>query len=1033
MSLNPEWRDRIAHWRRVLHNLCYRPLGQVQLAGFTTLGHLRPEDALKEQFYPMPPGACWGQTWEYGWFRGEFSLPPTAAGERIALNLQTGSEGLVWVNGAIAGARDREHPYITLSLDGQPGANYEILAESYAGHGFISVGEGPIANGRAWLPPTPVEQVTVGESTYGAWDEQVYQLWLDATTLWELREKLDPLSLRVAEIDRALMDMTLLADVEQPRPGLLAGVKAARERLQPVLAAHNGTTSPLLYGFGHAHIDVAWLWPLQETQRKTARTFSTQLALMEEYPEYVFLQSEAQLYAMLKVDYPDLYERMAARIRSGNVIAEGSAWVEPDTNVPSGESLIRQFIHGKRYFRDEFGIECTLFWEPDVFGYSASLPQIMAGCCIKYFGTQKIMWQYNAGDPFPYNDFIWQGVDGSEVLAHIFHGYGYETSPKHLIDAWQGRAQKSGTQTLMIPFGYGDGGGGVTREHLEFLRRSRDLEGSPRTVITSPLTYYEDMERRGRPKERYVGELYFQAHRGTFTSQAQTKRLNRKSELALREAELWGCAAQLLAGYTVPLADLDRAWKQVLLNQFHDILPGSSIARVYDEAEAGYMETIAAAERITNAATAALIADRGESHLTLFNSLSFPRTTAVSLPCGECSVTDGKGQLLPTQLDGEHVQVEVTLPACGWSTVCVTPAAAPAGATSVATAVTAAAAEHGWVLENELLVAKFDASARLVSLWDKGTEREWLAAAGNEFLMYKDVPRMWDAWDIDSNYVEQPVPLAAEATVEVLSAGPLVAALRVTRQVNDSPLTQEIRLRRGSRRIDFVTSIEWQEKHKLLKVAFPVAIHADEAISEIQFAHVRRPNHKSRRYDADRFEVPQQRWTALAEEGRGAAVLNDCKYGVDVDGNAIRLTLLKSAMAPDPQADEGRQDVTYSLYVWNGSLFESGVVAEAYDLNSPVALAGGAAMDAERSLFGVSAPNVFIDTVKPAEDGSGDIVVRLYEAKRTATRCTLSTSLPLSRASQTNMLEDHVADLAMAGGQVTLDFRPFEVKTIRLK
>ncbi len=1029
MALNPEWRDRILHWRRVLKTLCYRPLGEVELSGFTTTDYLRPEQAAAGAFEPMPAGTAWGADWEYGWFRGAFSLPAEAAGERIALHLQTGSEGIVWVNGQMAGAVDRQHKYITLQAEGAPGTHFDILAESYAGHGFISVGEGPIAHGRTWLPETPAQQSTMDVSTYGIWDETVFQLWMDVNTLWELREMLDPDALRVDEIDAALKEMTLLADVEAPRIELLAGALAARDRLRPVLAATNGTSAPVLWGFGHAHIDVAWLWPLQETQRKTARTFSNQLALMEEYPEYIFLQSEAQLYAYLKHDYPDLYERVKARIQSGHVIAEGAAWVEPDTNVPSGESLIRQFIHGKRFFKDEFGIDCQIFWEPDVFGYSAALPQIMLGCGLKYFGTQKIMWEYNKADPFPYNQFIWEGVDGSEVWAHIFHGYSYETSPKTLIETWRDRRQKTDMPTLMLPFGYGDGGGGVTREHLEYLRRARDLQGVPRTVIASPLAFFEDMEQRGEPKARYVGELYFQAHRGTFTSQAQTKRLNRRAELALRDAELWSVAAQALKGYTVPLPELDHAWKLVLLNQFHDILPGSSIGRVYDEAERDLDEAVATGQDIVNAATAQL-ASSGDA-LTVFNSLSFPRTVLAEVPVSQGQAAGAQGEPLPAQWHGDKTLVEVTTPACGWTTLTVTAAAGDAPSVPDGT-VRAALTEGGAVLENDLVAATFDVAGELVSLWDKAEEREWMAAPGNAFLMYKDVPRMWDAWDIDSNYVDQPVELDREATLEVVAAGPLLAALRVTRTLHNSPVTQEIRLGRGSRRLDFVTSVEWQEKHKLLKVAFPVTIHADEAIHEIQYAHVRRPNHRSRRYDADRFEVPQQRWTALAEEGRGAAVLNDSKYGVDVLGNAIRLTLLKSAMAPDPNADEGTQEFTYSLYIWNGSFYESEVIHEAADLNVPVTVAEGAAAEATRSLFTLNAPNIFLDTVKPAEDGSGDVVLRLFEAKRTATRCTLTTTLPFTHARQTNMLEEHQADLPFSDGQLALDFRPFEVKTVRL-
>ena len=585
------------------------------------------------------------------------------------LRLDTGAESLVWVDGVVSGGCDWAHPDILLSNSGLPGAQYEILVESYAGAEPVLVTAGPVPHGTDHLPdPVEGRRRTLGTSTFGIWQEDVFQLLMDATVLWELREQLDPASLRVDEIDRGLMGMTLLADLELPRFEMLNGIRMARQRLVPLLAAQNSTTSPVLHAFGHAHIDVAWLWPVAETERKVARTAANQLELLSSYGEYVFLQSQAQLYVMLRSRYPDLYDRVRAHVTRGQWNVEGSAWVEPDTNITGGESLIRQFIHGKRFFREEFERNTRIFWEPDVFGYSAALPQIMRGCGIPYFATQKIMWGYNDGDPFPYNDFLWQGIDGSQVLAHIFHGYGYETSPKHLVEAWASRAQKSGTSGLMLPFGYGDGGGGATREHLEYLLRARNLEGAPRTRIAPPIEYFEKLAERGATLPQYVGELYFQAHRGTYTSQARTKLLNRRAEVGLREAEFWASTASAITGSAAPLTDLERVWKRVLTNQFHDVLPGSSIGRVYEEAESDLSEIIAFADGVTRAAVSALVTDRSGA-VTAFNSLSFPRRVLIAIPDDDGIVSDVMGAPLVTQSQEKQRLVEVTIPPCGWTTV----------------------------------------------------------------------------------------------------------------------------------------------------------------------------------------------------------------------------------------------------------------------------------------------------------------------------------------------------------------------------
>jgi alpha-mannosidase len=1027
--LTIEWKHRIDNWRREVPNHVYRSLGPVELSGRITKDQLTVEEAEQGDFQPMSPGTKWGAKWEYGWFKGTVTLPAGAKGKRIVLMVDVGAESAVYVDGVATGAASPPPPMwvrrrhgalfyreILLSASGVPGETYEIMVEGYAGHGPRVSYAGPTPLDRETVPEPPPAQATIGQSTFGIWQEDVYQLAVDVETLYEVRENLDEDSLRVQEIDAGLRDFTTIVDFELPNDEMLETVRACRARLKPLLECVNGSTAPTMYAFGHAHIDVAWLWPLAETERKCVRTFASQLALMELYPEFKFLQSQPHLYWMVKNHYPKLYKRIKKAIEAGQFLAEGGMWVEADTNVTGGESLIRQFIHGKRFYKEELGVDCELMWLPDVFGYSGAMPQIMVGCGIKYFSTQKIFWAYNGGDPFPFNTFWWEGIDGSQILVHLHNDYNSRMNPASVIERWKQRVQKDGFSTRLMPFGWGDGGGGPTRNHLEFARRQRNLEGVPKVVIASPIDYFEDQEQKPIPN-RYVGELYFQAHRGTYTSQARTKRGNRKSEYALREAEMWGVAAAALKGFAFPMETMDTTWKKVLLNQFHDIIPGSSIGRVYEEAEASYAEAIETADGVTADATSALT--NGAQALTVLNSLSWERSLLVPLPEGFDGAKGSDG-VLSVQTAGGRAWAEVTVPACGWTTV------EPADPLAVSNTLRA----KPGLLENDLIRVELDATGEITSIVDKESGRELAAGVCNQFRMYKDVPTGWDAWDLDSMYEETPAELSPEASVEVIAGGPLVAKLRVTRTINNSPMTQVISLRRGSRRVDFHTVIDWQERHKLLKVNFPVTIHANEAVHEIQFGHIARPNHMSRPFDADRFEVSMHKWTALMESGRGCAVLNDCKYGVNVLGNSINLTLLKSALAPDMYADRGHQELTYAFYAWNGSFLESELVQEGYDLNTPTTTAVGAA--GEASLFSLDAPNVIIDTVKPAEDGSGDIVVRMYESKHTATQCTLATSLPVVKATRTNMLEEEQAELALADNKIVLAFMPFEIKTIRL-
>lgn len=1038
MALSKEWEKRIQCWMNELKRHFYIPLGTVEFSGFITKQHLNILEVLKREFKPMPPGTKWGAKWEYGWFKGTVVLPKEAEGKRIVLKADVGGESLIYINGIIVGARDREHSEVTLSMKGVPGEKYEILIESYAGHGACIENAPPLPPGRILIPEPGPTQVVVGESSFGIWEEDAYQLWMDVDTLYKLRCSLDENSLRVAEIDKALKEFTLIVDFEQPYEQRLKTFKACREKLKSILECTNGSTAPTMFIFGQSHLDLAWLWPVDETIRKCARTLSTQIALMEEYPEYKFLLSQPPIFIILKEHYPELYERVKEKVNSGQLIPEGGMWVEADTNIPGGESLIRQLIYGKRFFFEEFGIKSELLWLPDVFGFTAALPQILKGCEIKYFATQKIFRNYNGGDPFPYNTFIWEGIDGSQILTHIYYKNNSPVDPETVIKRWNERRQKNDISTFLFPFGYGDGGGGPTRDHLEYVKRIRDLEGCPRTRMCHPNEFFEDIEKEGLPKNKYVGELYFQAHRGTYTSQAKTKRGNRKCEFALREAELWSAVAKAISNFEYPYDEIEKLWKIVLFNQFHDIIAGTSIRRVHEEAEKDYCYVLRRTNNIIRSAVSAITnLNNNENNdetteITVFNSLSWDRIELIPLPVNTQYVYSFSGQNLPIQVIGDRVFTEVKIPSCGWTTLKIIKGNSMQGYNcKIEKSELPIVKASERILENEYLRIQFNEKGEIVSIYDKEAGYELAAGLCNSFRMYKDVTTCYDAWDIDSMYEELPVELSEKANIKVLCEGPLAGGIVVERLLNNSLMKQEIILRRASRRLEFRTVIDWKESHKLLKVAFPVNIHTNEGVHEIQFGYIKRPNHRSRQYDADRFEVCNHKWTAVMEENRGFAVLNDCKYGVNVIGGSINLTLLKSALAPDMYADKGVHEFTYAFYCWNGPFIESGIVREAYELNCPVFTTIGSA--GERSLFRVDKPNIVIETVKLAEDRSHDIIVRLYETARATTKCTLYTEFPIGRAEQTNMLEKAEKELEVVDQKIKLEFRPFEIKTIRIK
>jgi len=1038
MALGRDWELRIENWCQAVRQRVATPVRELPAEFAATMDQLAPEKARRLRFRPIRPGQRWGRKWEYGWFRCTARVPPVAAGNRVVLTARPGerTESIVFIDGEAAGGLDRWHDHVDLTAIARPGQRLKVLIESYAGHGPTPVHCSFLLPGAEPAPPTPPRQQSFGGAALCEWNEPAYQLWIDAETVRRLIPALPADSLRRLRLEEAIRDVTTALDPEAPREEFDAAIPAARKLLAPVLSARNGATAPEMYCFGHAHIDVAWLWPLAQTFRKSAHTFATALALMDRYKEFRFLQSQAQLYEFLKAQYPGIYAGIKRAVRRGQWMPEGAMWVEADTNVSGGEALIRQFLYGRRFFKQEFGVESQVCWLPDVFGYSANLPQILRGCGMKYFTTQKLFWNYYGGTTFPYETFMWQGIDGTEILTHLHRNYNAETHPQAVAGRWRDCVDKAGTHKFLYPFGWGDGGGGPTRDHLEHLRRQRDLEGLPRTRYAWPGEFFAELAKTP-PQARYAGELYLEVHRGTYTSQARTKRGNRKCELALREAEMWSAAAAAVHGRPYPARELERAWKKVLLNQFHDILPGSSIARVYQQAEKLYAEVLVDCERLSAAARRSLAP--GRAGWTVWNSLSWPRDVLVSLPAANPDAHRG-----PVDSDGTPLPAQVVGRGSSRRLLVAVPAVPPVGCKTIRLAsgrpadcpspATARAARGGAVMENEHLRLRINSRGEIAELYDKSAARQLVPPGQtmNRLELYRDNPGSWDAWDIDIAYKQSPVRLGPAEAVDVVAAGPLEGRVAVRRPLGRSKLSQEIVLRAGSRRIDFETRVDWRQPHRLLKVAFPADLSAATLRGEIQFGHVVRPRHRNTEFERQRFEWPAQKWADLSEAGYGMAVLNDCKYGYDFLDGVLRLTLLRAPVLPDPGADRGRHEFTYSLLPHHGPFADGQVVRAAYELNVPALVLPGRREGGRWSFLEVSNPAIVVETVKRSEDGRGT-VVRLYESVGAAAEARVRVAAGAEAPAECDMLENPRRGLRPAGdGTVRLRFRPFEVKTVRL-
>jgi alpha-mannosidase len=814
----------------------------------------------------------------------------------------------------------------------------------------------------------------------------------------------------------------------------------AETSLTEALQAIEKTSDITIHTVGHTHIDVAWLWRLRNTREKSARSFSTVLHLMKQFPEYLFLQTQPQLYDYIKTDYPEIYEQMKARIAEGQWEAGGAMWLEADCNIPSGESLVRQILQGKNFFKEEFGVDCTYLWLPDVFGYSWALPQILTKSGIKTMMTTKISWnQYNR---MPHDTFYWKGIDGSEILTHFittpepwngpdswFYTYNGFITAKTVKGAWTGYRDKDLSKDLLLSYGYGDGGGGVNRHMLEMRRRLDMMPGMPNVKTSTAGEFFEKLHQNVAESNGYIhkwdGELYLEYHRGTYTSQAFMKQTNRKLELLYRRVEFLSSWISE-NGEWIGDNELKDGWKIILRNQFHDIIPGSSIHEVYEDAREEYAEALEIIQQVETKIVENGV-DDADRFVVVFNSThqTGKRNVFISQFADFAAGiwTDESGTVLPSQKrpDGWLVAVD-TLPSFGAKQLSFEPAEAASE--------TANFTYHDRKLETPFYEVEWNEFGQLTKIYDKEAERHVLAEGqkGNVLQIFEDKPLAHDAWDIDLFYQEKMEEICDITTFEVAENGELAFSILVTWKYHHSDISQRIVFYQNDRRIDFETNVDWHEKRRLLKASFPVDIRATEATYDIQYGNVKRPTHWNTSWDMAKFETVGHQWADLSEPDYGVSLLNDSKYGYDIKENVMRLTLLKSAIHPDPQADQGQHSFTYSLYPHSGDWRQGKTVEKAWDLNDPIAAVEGK-WTKEASFLDTNSDHVWFDAVKPAYDGNG-IIVRLHEYEGRRGKVTLNVGKNFTSWVETNLMEEAVADVCHM--PIEFDIKPYEIKTIRI-
>ncbi|MCL2527878.1 MAG: alpha-mannosidase, partial [Defluviitaleaceae bacterium] len=1013
-----------------------------------------------EETAPISCGGKWGGYDRTAWFKPEITIPEgfSQPGTKPAFTLKviksknwdiTNIECLLYVNGKATQGLDMWH-------------TEAFLSESQLEEGKLDIAL------KAWAGLSDESNIrTLGETALVSIHTATDEFYFAATALAESIELLDVNDLRRVKLTKLLRETFNKINFqnscsEEYYNSIESALAFLNEGLESL---RRPEIKPTVNAVGHSHIDMAWLWRLSATREKASRTFSTVLNLMEQFPDYYYMHSSPQLYKFLSEDYPEIFERVVEKIKSGQWEATGGMWVESDTNIPSGESLVRQFLYGKRYFKDVLGVDTKVLWLPDVFGYSAALPQIAKKAGYDYFMTTKISWnQYNH---FPYDTFNWRGLDGTEILTHFittpsehwFYTYNGAMTPFEVPGIWINYKQKNINDQLLLAYGYGDGGGGPTREMLMTRKAMEDMPGLPYVKTNKAEPYFETLAKNveSEPLETWDGELYFEYHRGTYTSQAYVKKANRQMENLLHDAEFVSMLRDLKLGKSeYPAEALTEMWERVLLLQFHDIIPGTSIRQVYEDCREDYEKMLSKADGLINTAASALNEEikLNQDSVVVYNNLSWRRDTAeLFLPFSEkitesTTFTDSDGYILESQqTEGGLYVIFTELPPLGYKTYALGTASAPQADDFFKLETE----ETKTTLETNFYEIEFNEKGEITRLYDKLAKRQVAKGPLNALEAYEDKPLKYDSWDIDIFYKEKPYTNFEYSGIEVVEQGNLMTTLRRKIKFNKSEIEQDIVFYTRNRRIDFETRVNWNERQTLLKAAFPLDIRAVNATYDTQFGFIERPNHSNNERDFAQFEVCGHKWADLSESGFGVALFNDCKYGYDCKDSVMRLTLLKGPTYPDKTADIGEHVFTYALYPHFGSLTGSYVQTRAAEFNSPVlgyelpktsgsnfaevSLLRVNAMSPQQSEEGPSL-HVIVDTIKKAEDGSG-LILRVYECNnRTLNEAViqLDSCVRFTEVVETNLVEEPLEEqvITVDGQNIIFDIKPFEIKTFKL-
>lgn len=1006
------------------------------------------------QWEEMGQVPLWGGHREYFWFETRVSVPEGSEGRCLVYELSTGKEGQwdavnpqfsVYVNGELKQGFDVNHRRAVLTEKARGGEEFRIVLSAFTGDRNFDLKL---------------------ESSLRILDKKTEDYYYDLKALFDTACLLEADSDEYIAIIRCLNESLNRLDLRREgSEAYYESMEAAHRYLREEFYDQSCSSSrgPEVYCVGHTHIDCAWQWTLEVTRDKAVRSFATVLELMRRYPEYRFMSSQPQLYLFVKQRAPEIYRQIKERVREGRWETEGGMFVEADCNLASGESLVRQFLYGKRFFQREFGKDNVILWLPDVFGYSAALPQIMKKCGIRYFMTTKISW--NEFNRMPYDTFLWEGIDGTRILTHFpptrdyksggredgnenehYTTYNGFLNPSQLKGGWERYQPKYLNRQILMCFGYGDGGGGATEEMLENYRRlSLGIPGCPRARMSSAREFFEDLEKNVRDNPHlplWTGELYLEYHRGTYTSMGRNKRYNRKAEFATQNGEFWAAVSRYEMGSDYPKEEFDRVWEAVLRNQFHDILPGSSIKEVYDDSREEYETVLKTDREITGRALERLSGriSGAEGDLIAFNPAGPVGREALEFEYeeekkGDLSelllISDGKRQGIAQRTEnGRYIFEAWGIPEKGYKRFRIQ----GTGHISVETGGLIVTRNH---LENRFFSIDINEKGQFGRIYDKLGGREVLkrGCAGNVIMSYEDRPHKYDAWDINHYYEEKAWEVGQTERIEVTEQGPVRGCLTVGRRYLDSYIEQRIYIYSEIARIDIENRIDWREHQIFLKTLFPLDIHTDEAVFDIQFGNVKRPTHQNTSWDFAKFEVCAHKWLDVSEDGYGVSFLNDCKYGCSVRGAVVGLSMLKSGIFPNPQADQEFHLFTYSIYPHRGGWREAGTVGQAYQLNNPPVVLrkrqAGGELPAEYSWLSLDCRHAVLESVKRAEDRDS-LILRIYECFNRRGAVCLWLGVSVIQAWECSMMEERERELKVEGTEIWIDMGPYEIKTVEL-